>query len=421
MLDKKRIKYLDFVVQNEFQLDEIIRKYGKTGDEIEEHITGVEDKNKVQIKRKFELVENLGTESTTKEEYEANITDSLYRKYETNDGIYYSKDNYEIEEITEDVYWKNYDSNDYYVFTDLNYEEFLNNFDFQNFDSFFENVVVNDFLLESLSSLKKLISKSKKLKSEMILVDLIGLIVKSINFLEEFKIDQDTNFIQRTISSYFIYYNNILLNNIQTEYKIIFPNITSIISEEIKLNDVNDLLKVVFKACCIMQEDKTFYEDADEDKRNKQVLNLISMKYSTKDQSQMGKSSSGKKAGSVDGILIDDENIEYMIEGMNLSSIEKKYIDIHLNKLESNYDFKGLPVKFALVYCNIKDGSFVSFSNKYKKYVDDKYPSNYEKNGESLEINDLPSYTESKVFKSSYLRESKDVFIYHILLKFSIK
>ncbi|MCW2118242.1 hypothetical protein [Flavobacterium sp. 7A] len=55
----EKVKHLNFIIQDKFQLDEIVRKYGKTSDQKEEYISGVKNENNVQIKRSFKLVKNI--------------------------------------------------------------------------------------------------------------------------------------------------------------------------------------------------------------------------------------------------------------------------------------------------------------------------------------------------------------------------
>lgn len=414
----KKIKHLDFIVNNEFDLDEIIRKYGKTGDEIEENITGNININKTQIVRSFNRIENLGTREVTKEEYEKNLKNNQYSFFEDNNGKHYIFDDYEIENLTEENYNKEVElySSEFHYTTSINYDEFINDFDFQAFDSFFENVILK-YCLDCQISLEKLIIKSNKFKAQIILQYFLKIIINSNDFLENFKFQKDSNHIQKAICGYLIYYNNIILSETKKKFKLIFPRIIENIPSEVNLVRENKTLEDILNACQNMQEDITYIDDNDENKRTRQVLNLLKLKYTTSEQSQKGKSSTGKKAGSVDGIIIDKNLNQYYVEAINLSYIDSKNISEHINKIEFNYDYKGLFVKFVFVYVNVDDGKFYDFSEKYKNFIDKELIPKYERIGESDDIN--VRYTNTRVFKSLHLRENKKVSIYHILLKFS--
>lgn len=180
----------------------------------------------------------------------------------------------------------------------------------------------------------------------------------------------------------------------------------------IEKNKKNIFSDILF-ACNKLQENKIF-SVLDENSRTKQILDILELNYNTKDQSQIGNSSTGKKAGSVDGIVINDENIEHFIEALNLKSIDKEYIKNHIHKLEKNYDSKGLHNKFLIIYCNVPENTFDSFYQKYYLFINENFNFIYEK----VKINEISTaYTNQRIFKTIHSRESIDVNIYHILLK----
>jgi hypothetical protein len=295
------------------------------------------------------------------------------------------------------------------------FQQTLNNFDFQAFDSFFENVILQ-LCLECQISIEKLISNSNKIKAKIALQDVLRLIINSNNFLENFRVQSDTNNIQKYICGYLIYFNNLLLAETKNKFKLIFPRIINNIPTEINKVRENKILEDVLSACYSMQENKTYIEDKDENKRTKQVLDLLKIKYTVSDQSQKGTSSTGKKPGSVDGIITDKDLNEYYIEAINLICIDTTNLTEHINKLEFNYDYKGLYIKFVLVYFNVGEEKFYEFSEKYKKFIDTDLVSKYAKIGDCEEV--LKKHTNSRIFKSSHLRENQKVYLYHILLKF---
>ncbi|KIQ21766.1 hypothetical protein RT99_10095 [Flavobacterium sp. MEB061] len=413
----KKVKHKKLIIENDYDLDEIVRKYGKTGDEIEEYISGEVNHEKTQIIRKFTCVENLGTQETTKAEYEANINDSRYNIYSFGSEISYAFTDFESSEISKEEYFAQDKFSEFHYFTELNYKDFLDDFDLQAFDYFFENVLVK-WCYESFSSIEKIIADSSKIKGKMILDAVFKKIIKSNNFLENFRLESKTNNIQREICSYLISYNNILLTNIKNRFKLIFPSVIKNIPNEVKKAREKKVLEDILFACGKMQDNKIFNDSQDENARTKQVLDILSKHYKTSDQSQIGNSSTGKKAGSLDGIIGDKKLNEYYIEALNLSYIDKKYITSHINKLEKNYDNKGLLVKFVLVYCNVDDGKFFEFTVNYKNFLNIDLVYNYQLIGESEEVlNDL-KYTNQKIFKTCHMRENHKVYLYHVLLKF---
>lgn len=173
---------------------------------------------------------------------------------------------------------------------------------------------------------------------------------------------------------------------------------------------IDDLLKAAYT----MQQNKLFWT-SDEDTRTRQILDLLPEKYQTKDQSKYGKSQVGKKAGSVDGVIKIDNN-EFFIEAFNLSSLTKNLIKNHIDKLEKNYDSKGLKEKFVIVYYNLKPNKFNQSVEKYKNYIENEHVFIYPKI-EQIEES-LVNYTDSRLFKTYHKREGKEVILYHILLKF---
>ncbi|MEG0927526.1 hypothetical protein [Chryseobacterium sp.] len=189
--------------------------------------------------------------------------------------------------------------------------------------------------------------------------------------------------------------------------KEISPTIKSI-----ELKQRNMFLDILY-SCNKLQENKIF-SNLDENNRTKQILDILELNYHTKDQSQVGYSSTGKKAGSVDGIVIDENNIEHFIEALNLKSIDKKYIESHIHKLEKNYDNKGLPNKFLIIYCNVLENTFDSFYNKYFNFISDEFTFIYNK----VNIDNIKSsYANQRIIKTTHTREEINVNIYHILLK----
>lgn len=176
----------------------------------------------------------------------------------------------------------------------------------------------------------------------------------------------------------------------------------------------NDIVYDVLNAAYTMQQNKHYW-NVDEDTRTKQLLELLHKDYYTKDQPRYGRSTVGKKAGSVDGVITIN-NKEYFIEAFNLDSLVRKTIKTHIDKLENYYDSKGIKEKFIIIYYNLKTNTFPKAAEKYKKYITNEHNFIYSRIKELEEIQ--VEYTDSRLFKTYHKREGKTVVLYHLLLKF---
>ena len=161
----------------------------------------------------------------------------------------------------------------------------------------------------------------------------------------------------------------------------------------------NDIVYDILNAAYTMQQNKLFW-DADEDTRTKQLLDLLPKKYYTKDQPRYGRSTVGKKAGSVDGV-VSINNKEHFIEAFNLSSLNRGTIKTHIDKLENYYDSKGVKEKFVVVYYNLATNTFPTAIEKYKNYIINEHNFIYTRIEELEEIQ--VEYTNSRLFKTYHL------------------
>ncbi|MBM7419711.1 MULTISPECIES: hypothetical protein [Chryseobacterium] len=186
----------------------------------------------------------------------------------------------------------------------------------------------------------------------------------------------------------------------------------------VAFSDTNPLLNDLMRASYKLQENKIFW-NADEDTRTRQILDLLPQKYEAKDQSRYGESGTGIKQGSVDGVIKDSSETEYFLEAFNLEYIDTNNITSHINKLEQNYDSKGLYNKYVIVYCNLPENKFEDFTKSYQQFIEAEMKFLYPKNGDSMDVES--KYTNNRILKTSHIREGKEVFLYHILLKFPQK
>ena len=59
-----------------------------------------------------------------------------------------------------------------------------------------------------------------------------------------------------------------------------------------------------------------------------------------------------------------------IVEAMNIDSVNKKYIQDHLNKLLDDYNPSGLPELFLVAYVQKAKTRFQSFWNSYLGFID---------------------------------------------------
>lgn len=413
----------EFIIKNEFELDEIIRIYGTTGNMVEAHINQTET-NSIKIVRKYIMVERLGTEIVSKDEYSKNYqSDKSYYKNEYSNSIDYLKDNYDEFEISKEDYENEikHEVTGNHIYTSLNYSDFINDFDFENFNNFFDQIIINEISTEFLNNIQEYVISKNKIKGKIHLQNCLSDLIISNKFLEDFKNSDKSNDIQKEICRYFLYYNYIIKISLINYYQLIFPKLIKYFSTK-ESSKTNKVLKDLLAACYKVQGDKNYHENKDENNRTKNILQLLGFKneYKTECQLPTGMSSTRKNIGSCDGLIIDNQtNNEYYVEALNLGSLGKSYLKTHINKLEYNYDLKGLPIKFILVYCNLKDNTFDDFVIKYKSYIENDMSYYYQKSIIKEEIVEFNKFTNSRVFHSTHTRENRNVFLYHILLKFS--
>ncbi|MEH6944132.1 hypothetical protein, partial [Bacillus sp. JJ722] len=174
------------------------------------------------------------------------------------------------------------------------------------------------------------------------------------------------------------------------------------------------LLDCIISSCINMQGNQ-IYRGASENERNTFLSSLLNMAgYTNKDQTLWGKSRAGKTSGEID-IFINKKSGEpfAIIEALNLDSLKKDYLDLHLDKI-FGYDTTGLKCNYILVYSTSKN--FVEFCQRYISYIQ-KYSYPYDFiNFEEVEGYD---YTNLRVCKTNHLRNSKEVFLYHIIIDLS--
>lgn len=107
--------------------------------------------------------------------------------------------------------------------------------------------------------------------------------------------------------------------------------------------------------------------NSEENDLNDAFRDSLDLLYSVNDQTRRGVSQSGTGAGEID-LLIRREGLPFaIIEALRLRSMEREYLNTHINKALTNYDQAGCPHAFVVVYAQVND--FANFWNKLLEHV----------------------------------------------------
>jgi len=207
---------------------------------------------------------------------------------------------------------------------------------------------------------------------------------------------------------------NICVIYVKKSTENIFISNNSKLQGQIIDNSLNNiLLRDLFLACIKLQ--KNFhYKNVTEDERNDYIRDLLETNgYQVKDQTRQGTSNSGISSGEVD-ILIQKHGFpSAIIEALNLSSLDKNYLDTHIDKIYK-YDTLGNGCNFIVSYVKVRD--FGSFLDKYTNHIKQhKYP--YELIGIDESIGEGYKYTDIRLLMTKHNRNGKDTILYHICVK----
>ncbi|UVD98964.1 hypothetical protein [Pectobacterium parvum] len=156
-----------------------------------------------------------------------------------------------------------------------------------------------------------------------------------------------------------------------------------------------------------------------EDLINDWFASLVDMRMAEarigfRDQKRTGSSESGKSPGESDGLITDSKNRRIAIfEAFRLSSLNKKVITEHLNKV-SGYDAEALSPVFMVAYCDAKD--FSTLTTGYHSLISRTDYTGYKKNGQLVKI-DKETITDNLwTCTETRLRGEREVIFCHFLL-----
>lgn len=184
---------------------------------------------------------------------------------------------------------------------------------------------------------------------------------------------------------------------------------TTMLSEEIWTEET--MSKNIFKALLKVQGNKTFCGKK-EDELNDCVRDVLSMVYEMKDQTRQGTSPSGKDAGEVDLQICRDGFPVATIEGLKVNSVDRNYIQTHIDKVLTCYDPFGCPYTYIVIYATAK--KFADFWVNCLNYIREEYSFPYTVKEEVQELNHM--YASSRHAKIVLLRDNREVAVHFYAL-----
>ena len=131
------------------------------------------------------------------------------------------------------------------------------------------------------------------------------------------------------------------------------------------------LCEYLISACAQIQSNPKYWNEK-EDPRSTQVRTILRNRgVFVSDQTLYGHATDSDNPGEVDLMIMKDAADPLtIIEAMNIDSVNKKYIQDHLNKLLDNYNPSGLPELFLVAYVQKAKTRFQSFWNNYLGFID---------------------------------------------------
>lgn len=204
---------------------------------------------------------------------------------------------------------------------------------------------------------------------------------------------------------------NLIIQYCRENKNVTYPLINRMLIDEHTKTNYNELEEDILECGLMIQGDSLMILKGKENDRNTYFRNLLiaKKKYIISDQTLNGISSNKKAAGELDLLIKNTKQIPIaVIEALTLSSVKKKYISEHIDKLFS-YDTWGLPNNYILVY--VEKCNFTAFRKNYKNYI-----SHYEYPVEYLDIEERDTYAEMAIFDVIVLRNEQKSKITHILI-----
>ena len=131
------------------------------------------------------------------------------------------------------------------------------------------------------------------------------------------------------------------------------------------------LCEYLISACAQIQSNPKYWNEK-EDPRSTQVRTILRNRgVFVSDQTLYGHAKDSDNPGEVDLMIMKDTTDPLtIVEAMNIDSVNKKYIQDHLNKLLDDYNPSGLPELFLVAYVQKAKTRFQSFWNNYLGFID---------------------------------------------------
>ena len=204
---------------------------------------------------------------------------------------------------------------------------------------------------------------------------------------------------------------NFIVQYCKENKDVTYPSLYHTLIDERNKTIYNELEDDVLECGLKIQGDSLLILAGKENDRNTYFRNMLSVnkKYVICDQTLNGVSANRKAAGELDLLIKNREQMPIaIIEALTLSSVNKKYISEHIDKLFS-YDTWGLPNNYILAY--IEKCNFETFKKRYKKFIQEyAYPV------KCVDVGEKSKYAEMAVFDVNILRNGKKGRITHILI-----
>lgn len=188
--------------------------------------------------------------------------------------------------------------------------------------------------------------------------------------------------------------------------------------EKLAAPTMASFIDFILSACLRMQANRIYWCPCIEDDRNTFISDQLEASgYQAKDQTRRSTSAAGKAAGEIDIFVLDPKRFPFtIIEALNLTSLDKNYIALHLNKVFS-YDANGNKANFILVYY---DGhNFQNFCTKYYEYIANTH--NFEYPRLLSKQYNATDYANLKIYETKHTRNGNKVSLYHIVMLTNIK
>lgn len=184
-------------------------------------------------------------------------------------------------------------------------------------------------------------------------------------------------------------YYDVLSRNVKEYYNSLYPALKKAkevclikhgqligehVSNKIEKRILNEQLVEDICNACYMLQGSVMHIRKYENSYNTYIRDILrNKKYMVADQTEHGRSESGKNAGEIDLEILDPENYPVAIyEGLilkNSSGSSKKYFRMHLNKLLNYYNPVGVKNLFLTCYVFCKHEIFEDLYNDYINYI----------------------------------------------------